>query len=215
MSPHQSKPPKKPRGVIVWDFDGVLFDAKQFRIDNRSRWVAHGVPERIILEVIEGIRGRRKHFSVSEFLRGLRKKGYRFSKAFARSVFHGHLMNNTYYAPETDRLLDRLRQKGFIQMILSMGSAPFQYKKMRVGCGRTFSRHFVKIVVTKKPKYLTLAQLKRRFSGVPFLFIDDTKEHLLLAKRHVPGIQVIHYSNASKRTIRDLEQRILLYAKNA
>lgn len=205
----------KCKGIIVWDFDGVLFDTERYRLDNRLVWIRHGVPEKVILEIIEDIRRRRKMFSVTQFTRLLRKRKRGFSEKFIRLIFHKHLVEKEYYSLQIDRLLYRLKKKGFVQMILSMGSAPFQRKKMFVGCGADFQKHFTRIFVTSRHKFLTISRIKKRFPEVPIIFVDDTKENLDLVKKYVPGVATIHYSNLSGESPGNLERKILKYAKRS
>lgn len=204
---------KKCRGIIVWDFDGVLFDAERYRSDNRSVWIRHGVPEEIIVGIIETIRRRKSNFSVAQFSRLLRKKRREFSDKFIRDVFHKHLVERNYYSSKTDKLLHQMKKKGFMQMILSMGSAPFQRKKMFVGCGSDFGKHFVRIFVTTRPKYITLLKICKQFPGLSLIFIDDTKENLDLVREHAPNVKTIHYSNLSGVSLGGLERKILRHVK--
>jgi hypothetical protein len=214
MNSLRSRSSKKPQGVIVWDFDGVLFEIDRYRLSHRSAWITHGVPRRVILSILDDIRRKKELFSTQAFYRGLRKHRYTFSLHFVRSVFHNHLRENHYYSIETDRMLDRFHKKWFILFVLSKGSAPYQYKKMDIGCGKSFRNHFEKLIVTPRAKYYTLLRLRRKYQSVPFVFVDDTKENLLLAKKHVPSIKTMYYSNSSDPSVRHLEKAILQYAKN-
>jgi len=210
--PFRSKA-KNYRGIIVWDFDGVLFDVEKYRMHLRLAWVKRGISEKMINEVLDDIRSRNRFFSIAEFVRTFRKKGITLSEKFIRRVFHQHLVENEYYSSQTDRLLHRLRKAGFLQIILSMGHSSFQRKKMFVGCGLSFRKHFAKIFVTTRPKFFILSKIYQRFSDLPVLFIDDTKEHLELARKNVPGIITIYYSNLSGESLLNLERKILKYAK--
>jgi hypothetical protein len=204
---------KRCRGIIVWDFDGVLFDTQRYKMHNGLAWKKRGVPEKMINEVLDDIRSGNRYFSIAEFVRTLRKKGILLSEKFVRKTFHHCLIENEYYSSRTDRLLHRLRKAGFLQIILSTGNSSFQRKKMFVGCGVNFRKHFAGIFVTTRPKFLLLSKICKRFAGLPLLFIDDTRENLELAKRHVPGIITIYYSNLSGRSLLSLEREILKYAK--
>lgn len=203
----------KPKGILVWDFDGVLFETERYRSDNRKAYVEYGIPEQIILDTLADMNRRKEYLSMSRFIRALRKKGISISDRVIHRINHDNLQRNTYYSPRTDALLHRMKKLGFIQMIVSMGSAPFQRKKMFVGCGVGFRNHFVKIIVTAKPKYFTILKISKKHSNVPIIFIDDTKENLDLVKRYIPEVKTIHYSNFSGRSLAHLEKKILTYAK--
>ena len=100
-------------------------------------------------------------------------------------------------------------------MILSLGNAQFQRKKMLVGCGVYFQEHFSRIFVTNRPKFLIISKIKKRFPGVPIIFIDDTKEHHDLVNKYVPGIITIQYSNLSGESLDSLERKILKHARKS
>lgn len=201
------------KAVIIWDFDGVLFEIDRFRKDNRLQFIRHGVPEMAILRAIEYIRKGGKNFSGSEFARGLKKNRFAMGDKSVRRILYDGLLANNYYSENTDKLLHRLKEAGFRQMILSMGSAPYQRRKMAIGCGASFENHFEKIMVTKRPKYFTLAKIFRQYAGQRIIFIDDTKNNLDLVRKYVPGITAIYYSNKNQKSLKALENKIFHYAK--
>lgn len=203
----------KYKGVIVWDFDGVLFEMGRYGQDNRRAYINLGIPEKIILDIRAGMRKRQEHFSVSRFTRELRKKRVDISERKIHQINHSNLKVGSYYSSKTDEFLHRLNKKGFRQMILSMGNARYQRKKMFFGCSKTFPGHFLKIMITTRPKYSTLLKIQKKYRGTPLIFIDDTKENLELAKKHVPGIKTIYYSNLSGKSLAHLEKDILSYAE--
>lgn len=201
---------KNYKGIIVWDFDGVLFDVKRYRLDNRSALIKLGVPEKTLVRIVDKMREGGKHFSAREFIRRLRKTKYRLpDKLIRRIFFQDHLPTGKYYPASVDRLLHRLRKMGFIEIILSLGSTSHQYKKIFTGCGASFLKHFERMYVTTRPKFLTLLKIQKKYPGLPLIFIDDTRQHLLLAKKHVPGINTIFYPNFSRRSLKSLEKKIL------
>lgn len=204
---------KKIRGVVVWDFDGVLFELKKARQAEHQSWVELGIPLSVILEAVDAIRADKSHFSMATFIRELRKRKIAISEKAIRRVFHQALFSADYYSQEVDALLHRLSAKGFHQRVLSLGMPSFQYKKIS-SCGEGFVKHFDEIKITTRPKYLELLKIRKAFPLPPLIFVDDTKENLELADRHVPGIITIHYSNASEESIHNLEEKILHAAKS-
>lgn len=213
MSPRPSKPPKKPRGVIVWDFDGVLFDIERFRKAAERIFETHGVPPRVFQAAILRIRKEGGPFSVARAVRMMRARGVSVKEKTIRKTLHNHLVITRYFTAPTDIFLQRLRNRGFIHIILSSGASSYQHKKIRVGCGKKFIRHFVKISTTKKPKFIYLRKLARKYPHTAIFFIDDTKKNLELVKKHVPGIITVHYSNAFGASLKNLEKKILLHVK--
>lgn len=203
---------KNPKAIIVWDFDGVLFETNRYRLDNRGVFEKLGIPPARVLLADEHARKYNKYFSISAFAKALRAHKIFLSKRTVRRVFHSNLAEQQYYDRRVDRMLHRFREKGFTQMILSLGNAAFQYKKMQ-SCGTAFPNHFQKICVTTRPKYLALRKTKRQHREIPLIFVDDTRENLALAKKHVPGIFTIYYSNKSGHALHILERKILKYAK--
>lgn len=204
---------KRVRGVIVWDFDGVLFYIKKYRDNYRTHLVKKGIPLRSILSVLRNLHEEKKHFSIRGFIHLLRRGGVRNVAKVVRRGFYHQLQKGAYYSKETDRLLHRMTHAGFLHYIVSAGHARYQYQKMLYGCGTAFRAHFKKTVVTTRPKHIALQKIQKRHQGVPLFFIDDTREHLRLAKKHIPGIIAIHYSNARGRSLRAIERTILKHAK--
>lgn len=203
----------KHKGILIWDFDGVLFETERYRLDNRKAFVKYGIPEEIILNVLDEMQRNKEHFSISRFIRGLRKKNISVSDKVIHAINDHNITNKGYYSPRVDALLHRMKKRGFIQMVVSKGSAPYQRKKMFVGCGIGFTRHFASLIVTPRNKHFTIAKIKKMYPAVPMIFIDDTKENLDLVKEHVPGVKTIHYSNVSGGSLSTLEKQILAYAK--
>lgn len=203
------------RGIIVWDFDRVLFDTERQSDNNRRLLEEIGISEQVVVAVLARLKSKNKPFSIAGFIKELNRKRYVFSAQKIRKVFHSNLLVNQYYDPKVDRLLHRLRNKGFAQMVLSMGDAKFQRKKMFVGCGANFQKHFVCILVTSRPKFLIISSVRKKFPGKPIIFIDDTKENLDLVKKYIPGIITIYYSNLSGESLGSLERKILKYARSS
>lgn len=209
MSPRPSKLPKKPRGVIVWDFDGVLFDIERFRKAAERIFETYGVPPAIFQAIVLQIRKEGGQFSVARAVRMMRARGVSVKEKSIRKALHIHLAVTRYFAAPTDIFLQRLRNLGFIHIILSSGASSYQHKKIRVGCGKKFIRHFTKISTTRKPKFIYLRKLARRYPYTTIFFIDDTKKNLELVQKHVPGIITVHYSNVFGASLKNLEKKIL------
>lgn len=204
---------KRIRGIIVWDFDGVLFDIEKFRKNAEHIFEKHGVPPRVFQAAILRIRKEGSPFSVARVVHIMRSLGTSVKEHTIRKALHNHLAITRYFTAPTDIFLQRLRNLGFIHVILSFGASSYQHKKIRVGCGRKFIRHFIKISTTKKPKFIYLKKLARKYPHTAIFFIDDTKKNLELVQKHVPGIVTVYYSNIFGASLRNLERKILLYVK--
>jgi len=213
MSPRRSSFPKKPRGVIVWDFDGVLFDIERFRKNAEHIFEKYGVPPAVFQAAIFRIRKEGGQFSVARSFRIMRSLGASVKEKTIRKALHNHLALTRYFAAPTDIFLRRLRNLGFMHIILSLGAPSYQHKKIRVGCGKKFIRHFAKISTTRKPKFIYLKKLARKYPHTTIFFIDDTEENIQLVQKHVPEIVTVHYSNISGVSLKNLERGILLHVK--
>lgn len=168
---------------------------------------------------IQRVRGFRKNllartaerpFSTTFFLENLRKNGVRFAERSLRGEFRKLLAKYQYLDPNVERLLHMLRKRGFKNIILSWGNAPYQYQKIRTACRASFLRHFSKIIVTTKHKYAAIEKLMRRFPQVQTFFIDDSKEHIGLVKKHVPSVITLHFTK--NRSLNDVKREVLRHA---
>src|SRR3990167_8393418 len=184
MSPRRSNSPKKPRGVIVWDFDGVLFDIERFRKNAEYFFKKYGVPPAVFQAAILRIRKEGGQFSVARSISIMRSLGASVKEKTIRKALHNHLALTRYFAAPTDIFLRRLRNLGFMHIILSLGASSYQHKKIRVGCGKKFIRHFAKISTTRKPKFIYLKRLGKKNPHKPFFFKDAKKKIFGFYKKH-------------------------------
>lgn len=193
----------------MWDFDRVLFDTARFIRDSERIFVAHHIPPVLVRATREEIRVSGAPYSLARLFRMLRHENIIFSEKKVRRAIHTSLMRCTYLDPHADRMLHRLKKKGYIHIIVSFGSPPHQYKKIATGCGEVFMRHLTKIFITQKPKYLILKRIARVFPARKIFFVDDTKEHLTLAKKYTPQVVTIHYTNLL--SLPKVEQNIITH----
>lgn len=205
---------KRIRGIIAWDFDGVLFDIERFRTSAERIFAAYGVLPSVFRTAILRIRKEGGPFSVARAFRIMRSLGAPVKERVIRKAFHDHLAATRYFTAPTDTLLGRLRSAGFIHIILSFGASSYQRKKIRVGCGEKFIRHFTKISSTHRPKFLYMKALARRYPKTPIFFVDDTKKNLELVKKYVPEVVTIFYSNLADASLKMVEKSILRHARN-
>lgn len=210
-----SRGTKHPRGIIVWDFDRVLFDTERFYRGAEKILKKHGVPPAQFWKMVFQMRKEGGQFSIARVLRILREWKILVPEKKIRREIHDHLFITNYFTTDTDVLLHRLRKQGFIHMILSAGATSYLRKRVQVGCGKKFIRHFAKIIATRKPKHLVLLKIRKNYPQLPLFFIDDTAKNLRLAGKHVPGIITFYYSTTSGKPLRYLENKILNYAKKA
>lgn len=193
MPTASKKKPKNPRGIIVWDFDGVLFDTKRLVRDHEKIFSEHRVAPAELRRSAALLKKSGEPFSIAGLARILRRNKVLFSEKFIRRALHRNLVKYQYVPAETEKTLHYLRRLGFVHIILSFGSAPFQYKKIKAGCGKKFFEHFTKILVTKKPKFVSLKRILQKYPALPVFFVDDKEEHIALVRKHLPQISALHY----------------------
>lgn len=211
MLRHRKTNFSKCRGIIVWDFDGVLFDIKKFRGENYALFRKYGVQTLTMKNMRGQIRKKKILFSVAAALRIIKKLGSAIPLKKFRPEFYRTLSSQNYLYKDADRILHGLKRLGFCHLILSFGSTAPQYRKIYLGCGRGFTRHFKKIMVTRGHKYPLLKKIIRRYRGVPVFFIDDTKEHIELVNRHAPDVKTIFYTR--KKSLKDVRRFVLATTK--
>jgi phosphoglycolate phosphatase-like HAD superfamily hydrolase len=184
---------KRVRGIIVWDFDRVLFDTDRFYRGAEKIFKKFGVPPQALWAAVLKVRRDGDYFSVARVLRILREMGYAIPDKKIRKEIHNHLRDTKYFPQSADALLHRLRKRGILHIILSHSSSSYLRKKIKVGCGERFLRNFVKIYATRISKYILLKKLSRRFS-LPIFFVDDDRRHIELVKEHARKINALHYA---------------------
>ncbi len=184
---------KKPKGVIVWDFDGVLFNTKRLVRDHEKIFSEHRVVPAELRLAVALLKKSGEPFSIARLMRILRKNRVLFFEKPIRRALYRNLLKYQYVSSETEKTLHHLRRLGFIHIILSFGSAPFQYRKIKAGCGKKFLEHFTEVLITKKPKHIFLKRVLRKYPALPLFFIDDKEEHIALVRKHIPQISALHY----------------------
>ena len=201
---------KRCRGIIVWDFDRVLFDTELFYKEAKKIFKKHGVSAMLLWRAVFKIRKDKGTFSMAHVLRILRKWKVVVPEKKIKREIHHHLVITKYFTADTNAILSRLQRYGFLHMVLSYGAASYLHKRVRVGLGKEFMRHFVKISATRKPKYLFFEKLIRRYQALPVFFVDDTKNNIDLVKKNAPSVITIYHGRAS--SLKKVERIILSYA---
>lgn len=207
---------KRCKGIVVWDFDRVLFDTDRLIRDRKRVMQRHGVSEENIKRAHIFMtnlvaRSAKRPFSTTFFLENLKKDGARFKEKVLRNDFRKLLIRYQYLDHNADRILHRLRKYNFMHILVSWGSAPYQSRKIKTACGVSFLRHFTQIVVTKKPKYFIIKKIIRRFPKIPAFFVDDSEEHIRLVKINLP--QVVSIQFTKQKSLQVVEQEIMRRAK--
>lgn len=207
---------KHPRGIIVWDFDRVLFDTDRLIRDRKRVMQRHGVSEEIIKRAhifMNNLvaRSAKRPFSTNFLFENLKKEGAHFKEKVLRDDFRKLLIRYQYLDPNADRILRRLRKYNFMHIIVSWGSAPYQSQKIKTACSVSFLRHFTQIVVTQKPKYFIIKKIIGRFPKNPAFFVDDSEEHIGLVKINLPQIVPIQFTK--QKSLQTVEQEIIRHAK--
>lgn len=187
-----SKVLKSTKGIIVWDFDRVLFDTERLYRGADKIFKKFGVPSEDLWAAVLKIRNGRDHFSIALVLKILRQSGYNLPAGKISRELNKHLIDTEYFSKSRDRVLQRLGKRGFLHIILSQSSPGHLYKKVDLGCGKNFRRHFAKICATSLPKHLFIKKISRRFD-LPVFFVDDMEKHIDLVKEHLPKVKTLHY----------------------
>lgn len=201
--------PQKCRGIIVWDFDGVLFDYEYFSRHAEDIFNKHGIPPHIYQRAIQEIREKSNNFSAALAIRLMRGYGFSVPEKKIRKDLHAHLAATQYFSSRIDALLHDLRRRHFCHMVLSWGAASYQHKKISIGCGEKFRRHFIKIATTRKDKFLFLKKVVQEYHDVPIFFVDDKWEHIALVKKHLPGVHTIHFTK--RHSLQRVRREILQF----
>ena len=199
----------------MWDFDRVLFDTDKLLGERKRIMRRHGFSPEIVKKASAFMarliaQTAARPFSTAFFLESLKRNGARFNEKVLKDDFRKMLVKYQYLDPQAERVLHGLRKKYFVHIIVSWGSAPYQYKKIKTACGSSFLRHFSKIIVTTKPKHSVIGKLTRRFPETPTFFIDDSKEHVALVRKYISRIKTIRYSRgwSLKKVERVITQRV-------
>lgn len=201
---------KKTRGIVVWDFDRVLFDTDRFYRGAQKIFKRFDVPPEALWEAVLKIRKEGDYFSIARVLKILRERGYIIPDKKIRKEVHNHLRDTKYFPQSTDARLHRLRKRGILHIVLSHSNPSYLRKNIKVGCGVRFLRHFTKIYATRIPKYVLLKKLSNRFS-LPVFFVDDMDKHIELVKEHAPKVKTLHYTKGW--TLSKVEKIILAAIK--
>lgn len=200
---------KKIRGVIVWDFDRVLFDTERFYRGVEPIFENYGVSPQKLLETVVRLRNTNIPISLAPVFSVLRKQKILVPEKKIRKEVHQHLLRTPYFTRDADTILRRFRKNGFHLFIISASSSANLRKKIYVGCGEKFARHFIKIFASRKPKHLLIKKILRAYPSAPAFFIDDTKENIDTVKRHLPAVMPLHYTR--DWSLKEVEQKILTY----
>lgn len=203
---------KKVKGIIVWDFDRVLFDTDTLIRDREKVMQRHGVPPqkirtayKFLMNLID--KTAKRPFSTTFFIETLKREKVLLKQNTLREDFRKLLIKYQYLDPAADRLLHDLRKRGFLHIMVSWGSAPYQYRKIHTACSASFLRHFARVIVTTRPKYIILKKITHRFPTIQTFFIDDSKEHIGLVKAHLPNVVALHFT--SGKSLQGARQEIL------
>lgn len=181
------------KGIIVWDFDRVLFDTEYFYREAKKIFKKYGVSSVVLWDTVLQIRREERPFSTARVLQILRAKRKAVPEKKIRKDLHDHLHRTKYFDKTADKVLHRLGKFGLLHIILSYGASSYLQKRVKVGCGENFKKHFIKILATRRPKHLLLKKLTRRYSAVPIFFVDDAESNIQQVKDKIPGVKTIHY----------------------
>ncbi|QQG44960.1 MAG: hypothetical protein HYW89_03045 [Candidatus Sungiibacteriota bacterium] len=198
--------PKKRKGIIIWDFDRVLFNTEKYFQDNAQVFRTYNIPEDALRHAVDNINNSDATFSTAALCRELKKMGLYCPVSRARRTVNQSLSRYRYIDAAADQLLHRLKRRGFIHFLLSFGNGAYQGKKIKIAGGKTL-RHFEKLIVTGKPKHVFIKRIARRYFDLPIFFIDDTRSHIELVQKYIPRVCTIHYSG--RLSLRDVERTIL------
>lgn len=201
--------------IIVWDFDGVLFETKRFFRDFKAILKRYGIDNKVADNLARGLKSAPKPFSLKNFLKlanisGLKKKQIRGD---TRKLFEG----GYYLSPWVTKKLADFQELGFRHHLLTFGSPEFQKQKIDC-CGTKFKKFFDKITITRGEKSEYLKSISAKNSGRRVFFVDDYLANIDNVSRTMPQIYSIHYTGLnSLKKIQPSETRaiILLAGENS
>jgi len=188
---------QKLKGIIVWDFDRVLFDTDRMVDDNNEIFAKYDISPELIRSILDKANIQEGPFSWALLVRRLKNKKKGVPLNSIKREMQSNLLSGRYVRSEASKVLKNLKSNGFANMLLSFGSPPYQYQKIKKGCGPQFCRYFDETAVTLGKKYLKFRSLVKKFSNIPIFFIDDTNEHLAMVKKHTPSVHTLQYSAQS------------------
>lgn len=206
-----AKQAKRVKGIIVWDFDRVLFDTDRFYRGVEKIFKICGISAADFERAVLQVRREKMGFSTSRALRILRAMGLIIPEKRIRNEIREHLLETDYYASSTDAILHRLQGRHLVNVILSHGSPAYVHSRIRVGLGAKFTSNFVRICATQRPKHLFFKKLVRRYPDLLVFFVDDIRDNIKLIKKYVPSVITIHY--AENWSLKKVEKAILRYVR--
>lgn len=187
-SPAQST--NKP--VIVVDFDGVLFNVRQFKKHYKAVFAKFGVPDLVYEHSYKHSKTKEKDGCYRSGKHLLALKRFMPSPPIVelnRAVEKQIKLSPQYIYKEAKDFLRFFQKKGHSVVLLSIGSN-FQKKKI---LHSGLAKFFKKIIVINQPfKSDALLELQRRYNGNKIIFIDDSKEIVDDVKTKVPTVFAIH-----------------------
>lgn len=184
---------QQPKGVIVWDFDRVLFDTDHFYREAEKIFKKYDISSKLLWRAVLKIRKDGSSFSTAKVLMILRGWKVHIPEKKVRKDLRNHLVATKYFGSDTDKLLHRLRKQGFLHVILSYGSPSYLHRRIKIGCGERFIRHFVKISATRRPKSIFIKKLSSEYKESTIFFVDDTRENIESVKTSLPDIITVHH----------------------
>src|SRR3989338_7449233 len=98
------------KGIIVWDFDGVLFDIKTVRQENDALFRKYGVSDAAIKKMRDRIRKKKMFFSVVSALRVLKKSGMHVPLVKFRREFYRTLASQSRLYKDAEKILHGLKK---------------------------------------------------------------------------------------------------------
>lgn len=188
---------KKIKGIIVWDFDGVLFETKRFKRNIGRFLKKYGVSELEIRTTENDLRKKNIPFSFLKLLRTLSENHRVPSAHVLEKHMTALLQARCYCDANAMRVLRKLTNQGFLHIMITFGAETVQLKKIYTGCGKTLCRNFSKVIVTQKEKFTVLKKIRQQYKSLPIYFIDDFKKNIILARKHVHRVIALHYTARS------------------
>lgn len=210
MTSRRTKQQKKPRALVIWDFDRVFFHTDELNEDVAAFLESQGIPKEKFYKAYRTLRRTGATITYRKVLSALGSFGKKVSERRLQEERTRLLRSGRYFADEGKATLTFLRDQKVSQVLVSFSDPRFQKHKIVHGCGASFLRFFEEVVITKKDKDGIIRRILRKYpEGIPTFFIDDEEKHIRAIRESFPQIHAIHFRNMKLTNVqRTIKKRL-------